>query len=143
MSDPNPVRDGFESYYTEKLWQLVPEVYRNEDGLAANPGVLRRMVELIGAEAARTRRSIDRLWEDQYVETCDDWAVPYIGDLVGARLVSANDRRARRVDVANAVRFRRRRGTPDLLDHLARALSGWDVVLVEGFRRLARTRHRL
>ena len=34
-------------------------------------------------------------------------------------------------------------GTPDLLDSLVRAMSGWDVVLVEGFRRLARTRHRL
>jgi hypothetical protein len=143
MSDGTAVLDGFESYYTEKLWQLVPEVYRNEDGLAANPGVLRRIVELIGAEAAHSRRSIDRLWEDQHVETCDDWAVPYIGDLVGARLVSADDRRARRVDVANAIRFRRRRGTPDLLDSLVRAMSGWDVVLVEGFRRLARTHHRL
>ncbi|BBA36206.1 hypothetical protein sS8_4276 [Methylocaldum marinum] len=143
MNDANAVRDGYESYYTEKLWQLVPEVYRNEDGIAANPGVLRRIVELIGAEAARSRRSIDRLWEDQHIETCDDWAVPYIGDLVGARLVSAQDRRGRRVDVANAVRFRRRRGTPDLLDTLVRAMSGWDVVLVEGFRRLARTRHRL
>ena len=143
MSDGNAVQDDFESYYTEKLWQLVPEVYRNEDSLAANPGVLRRIVEVIGAEAARSRRSIDRLWEDQHVETCDDWAVPYIGDLVGARLVSTEDRRARRVDVANAVKFRRRRGTPDLLDSLVRTLSGWDVVLVEGFRRLARTRHRL
>jgi hypothetical protein len=143
MSDGNAVLDGFESYYTEKLWQLVPEVYRNEDGLAANPGVLRRIVELIGAEAAHSRRSIDRLWEDQHVETCDDWAVPYIGDLVGARLVSAHDRRARRVDVASAIKFRRRRGTPDLLDSLVRAMSGWDVVLVEGFRRLARTHHRL
>ncbi|HEX7177282.1 MAG TPA: hypothetical protein VF240_18640 [Pyrinomonadaceae bacterium] len=143
MSDANPVRDGYESYYTEKLWQLVPEVYRHEDGLAANPGVLRRLVELIGDEVARSRRSIDRLWEDQHIETCDDWAVPYIGDLVGARLVSANDRRARRVDVAKAINFRRRRGTPDLLDSLVRAMSNWDVVLVEGFRRLARTRHRL
>src|ERR1043166_8312744 len=141
MSDA--VRDGFESYYTEKLWQLVPEVYRNEDGLAANPGVLRRIVELIGAEAAQSRREIDRLWEDQHVETCDDWTVHYIGDLVGARLVSSHDRRGRRVDVANAVKFRRRRGTPDLLDALVRAMSGWDVVLVEGFRRLALTRHRL
>jgi hypothetical protein len=143
MSNGNEVLDGFESYYTEKLWQLVPEVYRNEDGLAANPGVLRRIVELIGAEAARSRRSIDRLWEDQHVETADDWAVPYIGDLVGARPVSVQDRRARRVDVANAIKFRRRRGTPDLLDSLVRAMSGWDVVLVEGFRRLARTHHRL
>jgi hypothetical protein len=143
MSNGTAVRDGYESYYTEKLWQLVPEVYRHEDGIAANPGVLRRIVELIGAEAAASRRSIDRLWEDQHIESSDDWAVPYIGDLVGARLVSALDRRARRVDVASAVKFRRRRGTPDLLDSLVRAMSGWDVVLVEGFRRLARTRHRL
>jgi hypothetical protein len=135
--------DAYESYYAEKLWHLVPEVYRHEDGTAPNPGVLRRIVELIAAEAAQSRRSIDRLWEDQHIETCDDWAVPYIGDLVGARLVSALDRRGRRVDVANAVKFRRRRGTPDLLDTLVRAMSGWDVVLVEGFRRLARTRHRL
>lgn len=143
MSNGNTVRDGFDRYYTERIWQLIPEVYRNEDGIAANPGALRRIVELIGAEAARSRRSIDRLWEDQNIETCDDWAVPYIGDLVGTRLVSALDRRGRRVDVANTIRFRRRRGTPDVLDTLARAMSGWDVVLVEGFRRLARTRHRL
>lgn len=143
MNGTSAVRDGLASYYTEKLWALVPEVYRHEDGLAANPGVLRRIVELIGEEAAHSRRSIDRLWEDQHVETCDDWAVPYIADLVGARLVSARDARTSRVDAANAVRFRRRRGTPDLLDTLVRAISGWDVVLVEGFRRLARARHRL
>src|SRR5262245_36339812 len=104
MSNGSEVLDGFESYYTEKLWQLVPEVYHNEDGLAANPGVLRRIVELIGAEAAQTRRSIDRLWEDQHVETADDWAVPYIGDLVGVRPVSVLDRRARRVDVAETIK---------------------------------------
>lgn len=136
-------RDGYAQYYAEKLWQLVPEVYRNEDGLLPNPDVLREIVEVIADDAAQVRRSIDRLWEDQHIETCDDWAVPYLADLVGARLVSARDRRGRRIDVANAIYFRRRKGTPDALDTLVRAMSGWDVVLVEGFRRLARTRHRL
>ena len=135
----NGAADGFERYYAEKLWQLVPEVYRNEDA----SGAFRQLMELIAAEVAESRRSIDRLWEDQHIETSDDWAVPYIGALVKTRLVSAQDRRARRVDVGNTIRFRRRRGTPDLLDTLARTLSGWDVVLQEGFRRLARTRHRL
>jgi hypothetical protein len=143
MSSSSTVRDGYADYYAEKLWQLLPEVYRHADGLTANPDVLRQIVEVIAAEVAQTRRSIDRLWEDQHIETCDDWAVPYIGELVGARLVSARDRRGRRVDVANAMYFRRRRGTPEVLDTLVRAMSGWDVVLLEGFRRLARTRHRL
>jgi hypothetical protein len=139
VSNGVTARDGYERYYAEKLWQLVPEVYRNEDAA----GQFRQIVELIAEEAAESRRSIDRLWEDQHIETCDDWAVPYIGALVNARLVSAEDRRARRVDVGNTIRFRRRRGTPDLLDTLVRAMSGWDTVLEEGFRRLARTRHRL
>ncbi len=30
---PEPAQDGFEQYYREKLWALLPEVYRNEDGL--------------------------------------------------------------------------------------------------------------
>ncbi|MCX4245558.1 hypothetical protein [Paraliomyxa miuraensis] len=135
--------DGYVEYYTEKLWQLLPEVHRTEDGLTSNPDALRGIIEVLASDVAKVRRSIDRLWEDQHIETCDDWAVPYLGDLVGARLVSARDRRGRRVDVANAIHFRRRRGTPDLLDTLVRAMSGWDVVLVEGFRKLARTRHRL
>ena len=132
-------RDGYERYYLEKLWALVPEVYRNAD----SAGAFRELIGLIAEDAADVRRSIDRLWEDQHIETSDDWAVPYIGELVGARLVSAQDLRARRVDVANTVRFRRRRGTPELLETLTRALSGWDVVLEEGFRQLARLRHRL
>lgn len=132
-------RDGYERYYLEKLWALVPEVYRNADG----SGALRELIGVIAEDAGDVRRSIDRLWEDQHIETSDDWAVPYIGGLVSARLVSAQDLRARRVDVANTVRFRRRRGTPELLETLTRALSGWDVVLEEGFRQLARLRHRL
>src|SRR4051812_3667650 len=33
--------DGFESYYAEKAWELIPAVYRHEDGIAERPGVLR------------------------------------------------------------------------------------------------------
>jgi len=132
-------RDGFDRYYLEKLWVLVPEVYRNAD----DAGAFRELIGLIAEDAADVRRSIDRLWEDQHIESSDDWAVPYLGELVGARLVSAQDLRARRVDVDNTVRFRRRRGTPELLETLVRALSGWSVLLDEGFSQLARFRHRL
>jgi hypothetical protein len=136
-------QDHYVEYYTEKLWQLVPEVYRTEDGQGQGPGALRDIVRTIAEQAAVSRRSIDRLWEDQHIETCDDWAVPYIGDLLSSRPVSEHDARARRVNVARTIFYRRRRGTPNLLERLVRELSGWDVVLVEAFRRLARTRHRL
>jgi hypothetical protein len=138
-----PVFDQYSRYYAEKLWAMIPEVYHAEDAAGAHPNVLRQIVELIAEQAAHTRRSIDRLWEDQHIDSCDDWAVPYIADLVGTRLLPAIDSRARRVDVARTVHYRRRRGTPSLLEQLVRELSGWDVVLVESFRRLARAPHRL
>jgi hypothetical protein len=135
--------DRFEQYFAEKLWEMIPAIYRHEDGLAENPGVLRALVEVMAQQAARLRRSHDRLWEDQFIELCSDWVVPYIGDLVGTRLVSALNTRARRVDVAKTIYYRRRKGTPAVLEELISDITGWEGKLVEGFRRLARARHGL
>ena len=84
--------DGYDRHYAERLWSLIPEIYRHEDGIAADPGQLRALVEIIAAEAATARRSADRLWADTRIDEADDWAVPYIGSLVGARLVNALNR---------------------------------------------------
>jgi hypothetical protein len=136
-------RDGFERYFAEKLWDWVPEVHRYEDGKAINPDVLRSLIEIAGYAAATARRSVDRLWEDQFPEFCDDWALPYIGDLVGTRLVNALNRRGRRADVVRTIFYRRRKGTLTVLQMLVRDIAGWDGVVVEAFRRLGRTPHRL
>lgn len=138
-----PARDGFEQYYTEKVWSWIPETHRHEDGLAANPDVLRALVTVLAKQAAIARRSVDRLWEDQFIDFADDWAIPYIGDLVGTRLVHALNRRGRRVDVAKTLFYRRRKGTPQVLESLIRDMTGWEGAVVESFRRLARTRHGL
>jgi hypothetical protein len=137
------VRDEFERYYTEKIWEWIPAVYKDEDGLAADPDVLRSIVRIFARQAAVERRSIDRLWEDEFIELCDDWAIPYIGELVGTRLVHELNRRGRRVDVARTIFYRRRKGTPLVLEVLSRDITGWQGVVVESFKRLARTRHSL
>jgi hypothetical protein len=136
-------RDKFEQYFAEKLWEMIPSVYRHEDGIAENPGVLRALVEVLAEQAAILRRSHDRLWDDQFIELCDDWAVPYLADLVGTRLVSALNRRGRRVDVAKTIYYRRRKGTLRVLEELIGDIAGWEGVVVESFRRLGRARHRL
>jgi hypothetical protein len=143
MTDQNNARDEFERYYTEKIWEWIPAVYKDEDGLAARPDVLRSIVKILAQQASIARRSIDRLWDDQFIEVCDDWAIPYLGDLVGARLVHELNRRGRRVDVARTIFYRRRKGTPQVLEILIRDIAGWEGVAVESFRRLARTRHGL
>ena len=136
-------RDEYARYYVEKIWASIPEYYRQEDGLMPDPGVLRALVELLGHQAAHLRRSHDRLWDDQFIELCDTWAVPYLADLVGARLVSALDTRRRRVDVAKTIYYRRRKGTARVVEELAWDVTGWESHVVEGFRQLARVRHGL
>lgn len=136
-------RDGYDRYFPEKIWNLIPEVYRDEDGLALNPDVLRSIVDILANQAVVLRRSHDRLWDDAFVELCDDWAVPYIGALVGTRLVSALNQRGRRVDVAKTIYYRRRKATPRVLEELISDIAGWDGKVVEMFRRLGRTRHGL
>jgi hypothetical protein len=138
------VADGYDGYYAERLWQLLPAVYRSADtdSLEA-PGPLREILDRIGAQVAVVRRSVDRLWADQSIETCDDWVIPYLGDLLGTQLVNNLDARAQRLDVAKTIHYRRRKGTVQVLEELARDVTGWTCHVVEGFRRLARTRHGL
>jgi hypothetical protein len=143
------VDDGYPEYYTERLWQLLPGVYRTADALSAQPesleepGPLRELVARIGGQMAVVRRSIDRLWADQSIETCDDWVIPYIGDLLGTNLAGGDGARARRLDVAKTIHYRRRKGTVEVLQEIARDATGWEALVLEGFRRLARTRHGL
>jgi hypothetical protein len=133
--------DLFARYYAEKLWEMIPPVYRHEDGIADRPGVLRALVEVLAGQAAIVRRSNDRAWEDQFVELSDDWAVSYLGDLVGTRMVSALDRRGRRADVANTIFYRRRAGTLAVLEGLIADITGWEGTVVEEYRRLVRHPH--
>ena len=138
------VADGYAEYYAQRLWALLPAVYRTDDTDASGaPGPLRELLNRIGGQVAVVRRSIDRLWADQSIETCDDWVIPYIGGLLGTNLVNGLDARGQRLDVAKTIHYRRRKGTLAVLEELARDVTGWDAHVVEGFRRLARTRHGL
>ncbi len=138
------VDDGYATYYAQRLWALLPAVYRTDDtDPSGAPGPLQELLNRVGAQAAVVRRSLDRLWADQSIETCDDWVIPYIGDLLGTNLVSGLDARGQRLDVAKTIYYRRRKGTLAILEELARDVTGWDAHLIEAFRRLARTRHGL
>ncbi|HWB84009.1 MAG TPA: hypothetical protein VG675_07705 [Bryobacteraceae bacterium] len=139
-----PDNDHYELYYSNKLWSLLPAVYRSADSATLDQaGPLRELVNRIGAQAAILRRSIDRLWEDQSIETCDDWVIPYIAQLLATNLVSSLDARGQRIDVARTIYYRRRKGTVGILEEIAGDITGWDARVVEMFRRLGRTRHGL
>ena len=139
-----PDLDHYEIYYADKLWNLLPAIYRTLDtDVYGTNGPLREIVNRIGTQAAVVRRSIDRLWEDQSIESCDDWVISYIGNLLATNLVSSLDARGQRLDVANTIYYRRRKGTVAILEEIAYDITGWEARAVEFFRRLGRTRHSL
>ncbi len=126
----------------DEMWELLPAVYRRRD--ADSGDVLRALVAVIGEQADVIRDDIARLYDNWFIETCEDWAVPYIGDLVGAHAISppgetpsAADRaRLARVApgrmlVANAIRWRRRKGAFSLIDQIVWDVTRWPSRAVE------------
>jgi hypothetical protein len=138
------VNDRYEQIATDKLWRLLPEIYRAQDSAVLDqPGPLYELIQRLAVQVAVVRRSLDRLWEDQSIEACEDWLIPYIGALVDTNLVPAMDGRGQRLDVANTISYRRRKGTLGLVEQLAADVTGWESRAVEFFRALARRRHGL
>lgn len=126
------------NYDAEALYDLVPLVYRNKDAETGYP--LRDLVEILAEQAAIVEQDIARMYGDQFIETCEPWAVPYIGDLIGLRALPALGRNGR-AEVANMITYRRRKGTAAVLEALARDVTGWPARVVEFFDLLPTTQY--
>jgi hypothetical protein len=135
--------DDFARHYAEKIWELIPAIHRHEDGIAEHPGQLRALVEILADQAAIQRRSIDRLLADSRIDEADDWAVAYIGGLLGTRLLNPLNRSGRRADVGHTLEYRRRAGTARLLEALADDVADWAAVTHEAYLHLFRFPHAL
>ncbi len=125
----------------EKLYAMLPAVYRQRD--AVNNHTLKALLGIIGEQLSVLQESTDQLYDDQFIETCADWVVPYIGDLIGYNALHGNVPGVSnpRAEVANTIAYRRRKGTATVLEQLARDVSGWDARAVEFFQQLATTQH--
>jgi hypothetical protein len=88
-------------------------------------------------------RDIARLYDNWFIETCDEWVVPYIGDVIGVRdiHIGRHARYSRRTEVANTIGYRRRKGTAAVLEQLARDVTGWPASVVEYFELLNTTQY--
>ena len=126
---------------TERLYNLLPAVYRLRDTAQGEP--LRALLAVIERELQALESDIDGLYDNWFIETCDEWLVPYMGDLLGVRGLSPIDVGAfsQRAYVANTLAYRRRKGTAAVLEQLARDVTGWPGRVVEFFRLLATTQH--
>ena len=138
--------------HPDRLYELVPVVYRLRDADRGYP--LRALLRVVDEQLDVVERDIGGLYENWFIETCADWVVPYIGALVGYTPVStgpatSTTRRTQareritmpRREVANTIRFRRRKGTLSVLEDLAEAVAGWPARAVEFYRLLAVTQN--
>lgn len=129
------------SFDTKKLYELLPAVYRLRDEEQGQP--LRALLSVIAEQAAVLEADLEQLYDDQFIETCAEWVVPYIGDLVGVRGLQTFPEAtfSHRAEVANTLAYRRRKGTAAMLEQLARDVTGWPASVVEFFQLLSTTQH--
>src|SRR5262249_47728570 len=115
-------------------------------------GALRDLLRVIAEQVNVVEADILQLYDDWFIETCQDWVVPYIGELVGFQPVhdagepggTIQDRARNKIliprrEVARTIQSRRRRGPLAPLEELAPDTAGWPARAVEFFRLLGFT----
>jgi hypothetical protein len=138
-----------------KLYGLLPAEIRRRDAEAGEP--LRALLAIVEAQADIIEGDIRQLGENAFIETCEPWVIPYIGDLVGtvpifdaSRVTDGGTARElfpdlegpdftpaiglnARTDVAKTISYRTRKATPAMLEEMARDVTGWSAHVVEFF----------
>ena len=138
----------------DRLYQLLPTIYRQRDAEQGWP--LQALLRVITEQVNVVEDDIAQLYENWFIETCQDWVVPYIGDLIGyqpvheagepGNVLTVEERLRNKIliprrDVANTIFHRRRKGTLSLLEDLARDVAGWLARAVEFYRLLGWTQN--
>jgi len=123
----------------DQLYALLPAIYRIRD--AENGEALYQLLSVISEQGSVLEENIRQLYDDQFIETCAPWVIPYIGDLIGANAVYEIQGAVsgRRAEVANTIGYRRRKGTLLALEQVAMDVSGLPAAAVEFFKRLITT----
>jgi hypothetical protein len=126
---------------SDRLYNLLPAVYRLRDAAQGQP--LRALLALIQQQYDVVEQDIAGLYENWFIETCQEWVVPYIGGLLGVRplFAASADTFSARAYVANTLDFRRRKGTAAMLEELGLDVTGWPAHAVEFFQLLSTTQY--
>lgn len=129
------------SYNAQKLYELLPAIYRLRD--TEQDESLKTLLSIIAEQVAVLEENLEQLYDDQFIETCAEWVIPYIGDLIGYRSLHGVTSKVSnpRAEVANTIGYRRRKGTAAMLEQLARDVTGWNARVVEFFQLLATTQY--
>lgn len=123
----------------ERLYQLLPAIYRQRDVALGEP--LRALLAVMEQELVAIEQDLGGLYDNWFIETCEEWVVPYLGDLLGVPGLTdeLSHLFSQRAHVANAIAYRQRKGVPAMLERVAQDMTGWNAQVVEYFNLLGRT----
>jgi hypothetical protein len=123
------------------LYQILPTVYRNRDS-----GDLKKYLAANGEILDRVYATLQQRLADNFPDNpnqagelaCQDWLLPYFAKLLDVRLVSPLAK-GRRDEIAHAIAWRQRKGTAAVIEQIAQAIAQTEVVMHEGWQRIAMT----
>jgi hypothetical protein len=131
----------------DRLYELLPAIYRIRDAEQGYP--LQDLLRVIAEQVEVVETDIAQLYDNWFIETCQDWVVPYVGDLIDYQSVPSAGQLGNattldgqqhhkilipRREVANTIRYRRRKGTLALLELLVDRVTGWQAKVVECYQ---------
>ena len=125
----------------DRVYLLLPGHLRAHDHDGGRP--LQALFRILTRELDVVEADIQTLYDNWFIETCEDWVVSYMGDLVGARRLRpfGEGGGSLRGYVANTLGYRQAKGTIAAIEQLARDVTGWPAHAVEFYRRLVPTQN--
>jgi hypothetical protein len=125
-----------------RLYNLLPELYRWRDEQQGKP--LQAFLSILENELHVLEVDMEAMYDNWFIQTCDNWVVPYLADLLGIRdeivqidYLPFTQRRR----VANTLAYRRRKGTVAVLEQVLWDVTNWHVRAVEFYKLLSTTQH--
>ncbi|MGH9360477.1 MAG: phage tail protein, partial [Thermoanaerobaculia bacterium] len=120
-------------YVARLLYGALPAMYRVQDEAPQGHEELKRFLAVLAAPLAALRQNVEELHADLFIDTAHDWVLPYLADMVGTTLIFPDADRNRR-DVRETVGWRKRKGTPSMLQEMGSLLAERLVVTREGWK---------
>ncbi|MEW2382838.1 phage tail protein [Micromonospora sp. NPDC047707] len=112
---------------SERFLRMVPPALLNTGPAGADTPPLLALLTALEEQWLLLAADVDRVLDDAFPDSAADWALPYLGALLG--LPPDADRR----EIAYATALRRRKGTPAALEDFAEVVTGWSARVREGW----------
>jgi hypothetical protein len=127
--------------HAELLYRILPSVYRERD----ESRDLQKFLNGCGLLLDQLHRTLLQRYADIFPDSdpafeldSQPWLLPYIAALLDVRLTSPLEA-GQRAEIANAISWRKAKGTLRVVDEVAEAVGGLEVVVREGWQRVATT----